>query len=698
MPVTFADITNPATMFDLAGEFQSPPRKQFDGGGSKKHASFEIRSTKLKLHPKLPATSLWAYDGRAPGPTVVVNSEDHVTARFVNDVAGTLPYAHVVVNDDKGHSGSMNNAGSNDDPSTDPWDIDETTNARLLEGQCVVHLHGAPTRPDSDGWTESVISSGEDSFHHYQFPREQFNAGPVNAKPFRYRAGAAPTFWYHDHAMGATRFNVFAGLAGVWLVRDPVEKQVGLPVSEEFELPIVLQDRNLETKDGSPTGTLTGQLLHKVQKGVRECFAPATLVSGQLWPRVNVKPRVYRLRVLNGSNARFYRLHFFGLKNKQDQPTVNDELPPEYVQQIGTDSGLLGRATDLPDRALLLAPGERADVLIDFGLLAGQTQYDYVVVYNSAAAPFQGKAVPNDRTKIWSRGDDLRPVPEVMRFDLQSGKAAAGVKAKPIRHLPLDPQFKSLPTDHAQLPPHEHSLVVLREEDELIRDSNGNVQKDSQGNLATRTMLFLHEMMMKSDADRMGMNMHSVTAQGLDINGNLNDHVPQGILVRLPGPDGAPQEWVTVAKRFSDATNIFIEKDSWHMWKVLNLSPDTHPFHIHLTQFQAVSRQRFRPDRVSSIPKPSTEFSLLGPPDPPADPSDPGWKDTMRVNPGERTEDGNDDIIAAEMLTLFAQFKRHAGRYMYHCHILEHEDTEMMRPFVVLPKALMSFMGMSGSM
>ena len=159
-------------------------------------------------------------------------------------------------------------------------------------------------------------------------------------------------FWYHDHAMGATRFYNFAGLAGVWIVRDPVEHRLGLPTDEWHELPLIIQDRNLAL---NTSGDLDGRLLHKVQFNVRECFGPVTVVCGKLWPRINVEPRVYRLRLLNGSNARYFRLNFFGLVAKTDAPPYTP-LDPAMVQQIGTDGGLLGAAMDLPADGLL-GPG-----------------------------------------------------------------------------------------------------------------------------------------------------------------------------------------------------------------------------------------------------------------------------------------------------------------------------------------------------
>lgn len=493
-------------------------------------------------------------------------------------------------------------------------------------------------------------------------------------------------FWYHDHAMGATRFNNYAGLAGAWIVRDPIEAELGLPTDECHELPLILQDRNLQTDDGTDGGDLTGALLHKVQKGVRECFAPATVVSGKLWPRIKVSPRVYRLRLLNGSNARYFRLHFYGLASRSDAPPY-EPLAPCCIQQIGTDGGLLDVAIPLADDALVLAPAERADVLIDFGLAA--ERYRHVVVFNSAPAPNGNDDAPEDPWRPASNEADHRPVPQVMRFDLCEGAPVTGIKGVAIQGMALDPEFEPFPADHDQLPPHDHSLVVLREEDEVIRDELGR-PVDACGDpvsydlAARRKMLFLHEMMLEDAANRMGMNMHCVRNDG---------DVKQGVLVKLDGPHGV-ETYVTVAKRFTDATTIYIEKGAWHLWRVLNLSPDSHPFHIHLTQLQAVTRVVLKPPADDLDPA-GFEFDLTGAGGASEPAARPGWKDTFRVNPGGR-DPVTEKIQSAEMLTVLGQFKQRAGRFMYHCHILEHEDADMMRPFVVLPRPLMRFMAHGG--
>jgi spore coat protein A len=616
---------------------------------------------KARVHAAMPETDFWSYGGSVPGPTVSAEAGQRIRVKFLNElftveagktVPARIPFSSYTAIEDTADP-SMNWTGSEKAvPGTVKKDALDT-----LTGWTVTHLHGAPAHGDSDGWTDNVAGPGEITEKVYDFPEEKYWIKDAAGNVKEFAGGIAPTLWYHDHGMGVTRFNVYSGLAGMWLMRHPKEKELGLPVGAH-ELPLVVQDRNFETTDGSRDGNLTGRLLHKVQADVMECFCPATLVNGRLWPHSRVGARLHRLRIVNGSNARFYRFHFTGLKTAdQAEPDI---LPSQFVQQIGTDGGLLAQAVALPEAGvagagcLLLAPGERADVLVDFGGIK-KAGWNHVAVYNSAPAPYGAGAELKSVEDIHTgNGDELRPYPAVMRFDVTGEAHPAAIAGKPL----LGAAFHRIAHDELQTTGHEHTLIALREED---------------------GMLFLHEMMEKTDADDQGLTLHH-----------------GGITIVLPEKqhDGSMLDvtYVSVAKRFNDTTTVCIQKGSWRVWRIINLSPDTHPFHIHLVQFQGLKRFTLTPDGASPFPAASDSFKFQ-PAMPASDmeENERGWKDTIRVNPGER--DDNDDLVSVEMLTLAAQFTGHAGRYMYHCHILEHEDQEMMRPFLVVPEELMKFMG-----
>jgi FtsP/CotA-like multicopper oxidase with cupredoxin domain len=683
---TFDQLAASNGIFDRAALMPRPPRRTPSGGGP--GLVLTQRATSASVHPQLPDTPVWAYENHLPGPVVVVDAGDVLQVRHRNRVAGTMPYRHVVVTSG---IGSMNETGTAGEVLTGP-DADNSAAIAALSARTVVHLHGAPSNPDGDGWPENVLSSGSSRTVEYTFPREKWTMAGADGVSRTFQSGAGPAYWYHDHGMGVTRLNVYAGLAGAWIVRDPIEFALGLPTHSARELPLVLMDRNLDTVDGTATGDLTGSLLHKVETAVRECFAPVNLVNGLAWPRCEVHPSVHRLRLVNGCNARTYRLHFLAMTSATDlSPTPVD---PALVQQIGTDGGLLGTAVNLPADGLVLSPGERADVLIDFGelALAGVT---HVAVYNNAPAPFGGLPPGPADAITGSDPGGFRAVPQVMRFDLLGTSPHTGLRGRPIAGMALDPDFRHIPLDHTKLPTdHGHTVVALREEEEIVRDAHGQPIVDGAGALLTRLMLFAHELMPEDDATAMGMNMHAATMEAVDPVTGAIVPVPAGVRIGLPGDPHSP--YVTIGKRFYDSVGTMITQGAWHLWKVINISPDTHPFHIHLTQFQVSARTELVSDQAGTggTPSDATEFTFVSENPGVIDDNETGWKDTARVNPGGRGP--GDEVITAEMVTVLGCFERHAGRYLYHCHILEHEDTEMMRPFTVLPADVLAVMGMPG--
>src|SRR6185312_16306166 len=191
--------------------------------------------------------AIWGYDGTVPGPTIEAERGQPVVVQWRNQLDGTLP---VVV-------------------TTAP----EAADTSGVPVQCVPGLSGG--------------TPGQDAAFGY----------PMGQR--------AALLWYHDHVMGVTRFGVYAGLAGLWIIRDQRERELGLPEGPPFEVPLLIQDRNFGLDED---GRLTGQLVHKTDPEVMEAFPPFTVVNGKVWPLLQVQPATYRLRVLNGCNARTYRL------------------------------------------------------------------------------------------------------------------------------------------------------------------------------------------------------------------------------------------------------------------------------------------------------------------------------------------------------------------------------------------------------
>lgn len=289
-------------------------------------AHYEIAMTEQfqQLHRDLPPTRVWGYAGAYPGPTIEARRDELVTVTWINDLrvweTGALRTEHVLAVDECLHGPNMT--------------------GRVPVG--VIHLHGGKVPPDSDGYPEDTFPPGSQS-HLYTYP---------NIQP-------AATLWYHDHALGITRLNVMMGLAGFYLIRDPVEEALRLP-SGLHEVPLAIQDRTFRA-DGS---IVYHDTWHE------HFFGDTVLVNGKVWPYLEVDRGKYRFRMLNGSNSRAYTL---SLSNGA------------AMWQIGSDLGLLVAPVVMQEITLL--PGERADVVIDF---AGYPPGTEIILENSAPAPFPG--------------------------------------------------------------------------------------------------------------------------------------------------------------------------------------------------------------------------------------------------------------------------------------------------------------------
>jgi spore coat protein A len=554
-----------------------------------------------RFHRDLPLSRVWAYDGLLPGPTIEVDRGIQVEVQWENHLSGKLP---VVVTRSPVHA--ADGIPVQCVPGRSGGAVD--SNAAAISGYAVVHLHGAVTQATSDGWAENLIAPGQWTLDTYQNNQR------------------AALLWYHDHVMGITRFNLNAGLAGLWIVRETRERDLELPEGPPYEVPLMLVDRNFDT---ASDGVVTGALLHKTDPDVMECFSPFTVVNGVIWPRLDVEPTTYRFRVLNGSNARTYRL----VLSRDGRPDLG------RITQIGTDGGLLMVPVPIPAQGLVLASAERADILIDFSDLASGSE---LTVWNNAAAPFNG-VFADPSTAGTADLEGLLPYPEVLRFRVIDGRRGG---PRPSAVLATDFQR----VDRASLKGCVVRLVALVEQ-----------ESSEEGQPSTLTMRELTE-----DAATDGPVITLVEA-GAD----QKDQVSR---------------WRTVSVRFEDRTNFFPMLGQPEIWRLINLTSDTHPIHVHLDSFQVLDRQPAAvttPDGGITDTTTSATVRIGQKVDdgiPHAlDANELGRKDTVRVN-------------ANEVVDIVVRFESYAGRYMYHCHILEHEDRDMMRPFVVMPPELMPFM------
>jgi spore coat protein A len=498
--------------------------------------AFAQREISRQLHRDLPPTPLWAYDdgsglaGQAGsfGMAIVARRGDPTDATFLNRLPRRYP----------------------------AWlPVDTRLSPFGDEVRLMTHLHGGFVDAASDGNpTATPGLFGRDDTQSVHYANEQ----------------AASLLWFHDHGLGTTRLNVFAGLAAAYLLYDDhdtgdASNANGLPFGA-YEIPLVIQDRLLQ-RDGT---MLYPKSEIDEATWIGEYFGDHMLVNGKVWPYLEVEPRLYRLRVLNGCNGRILNLNFGGAG----------------VWQIGAEGGLFD--VPVPLTRVVLAPAERADLLVDFSGLAGTN----LVVKNA-----------RPRRPVVSPAPNL---PHVMQF-----RVAASTPVAP-----------AIPASLA-----------------------GGRRADLSAPPATRRrFIALNEVEMDTAAWRLTMNG----------DGFMDDTPP------------------------SETPTAGDVEDWWY----INLTGDTHPMHMHLAMFQVVGRLPFDPEAYRAAapsgpggcrgidPTPFVTGPMLAP-----DPGERGFKDTVKANPGTVT------IVRA-------RFDLPSGvsgpqSYVHHCHIVEHEDNDMMRPFVV---------------
>jgi len=586
-------VASPLTPF--VDRLPIPPRliaAEHDG-----RLTVHLRAGRHQFHRDLPVSDIWGFEGTVPGPTIEAERGQPVTVDWRNVLEGPFPVTDTVAPT----AADADGVPAQCLPGLSGGEPNRQTAA--LTGHTVVHLHGGLTPAVFDGWAENLFAPGQDAEFHY----------PMNQR--------AAQLWYHDHVMGITKLDVYAGLAGLWILRDDRERELGLPEGPPFEVPLLIQDRNFDLDEH---GRLNGRLVHKTDPEVMEAFPPLTVVNGKVWPALEVQPSTYRLRVLNGSNARTYRLVL-----------LRDGAPElDRITQIGTDHGLLRTPVTVPADGLVLASAERADLLVDFSDLPPGSE---LTVLNTAAAPFDGSALPAAEAETAADLEGLLPYPEVLRIRVVG-------EATSRRSIP-----RELATDFE--PASEEALAGARQRAVAL------VERELDGE---PNMLTMRELAPAGDAEDAPL---------------------------LTVTDGAETaRYRVVAAHFEDATTFFPMLGELEVWQLINLTGDTHPIHLHLDPFQIVTRRPIRyeiPDGGIRERELAATVTLERGPDDELDhridDNERGLKDTIRVNPNEIVE-------------IAVRFTTYSGRYMYHCHILEHEDRDMMRPFVTMPAALMPFM------
>jgi spore coat protein A len=636
-------------------------------------------------------TKTWGYDVNGVflgiyGPTVEATKGTALTFNYINNLRDE-------VNRTKGTGPYLTKHLLAVDPTIDG------ANGGEPECRIVTHLHGGDVDYTSDGYPNAWVTN--DPAVQAKWAKADDLVNMVPGRPATNRLNPyiypnnqdATTLWFHDHSMGITRLNAYAGVAAFYLIRDPaVEGTAGTaladltasanrranPVvptlqSDEFDLPVVIQDKDF-TVDGAlvfPTfnnmGAYTYTVLHdangNVEQSIRpEMFGNVVTVNGKAWPYKDVKEQVYRFRLLNGSDSRVYNLW---LQDADSGEIITPALASAAataagnpgltwpVMQVGADQGYINAAVDVAtgpaDGGLLLAPAERADIVIDFAhpVFRNNGKGRNIVLRNDAPAPFSGLFGPanEDPTTL-----DAKTTGKVMMFRVSSTIgtpsplfASAG-PATSLRTAVVPFTSLGAPTRVAGA-----RLVDLQER----KDPVFVVLDPTTGTVSNRTMLLLNGL------------------------------------------------------RFGDPITERPEQGGTEEWIMINTTPDVHPMHMHLTKMQVIEKGyinlggspyvRAEGGAMPQLPATAVFVPNADPRLNPAANTAPSnsvyrvspseslvYKDTVKVPPAQTPYDAFTDVVNPGYMRVRVQFNR-LGTYLWHCHILSHEEFDMMRPLTVMP-------------
>jgi spore coat protein A len=546
-----------------------------------------MRQGTWRFHRDLGPAKVWGYWATNPharhraigmgylGPTLSVTRDRPMVVKWRNE----LPDRHLfqsVIDD-------IRNGNAQLAPIAPPPYKSRPPFPRNVNVWNVVHQHGGFTAPQSDGMP--LQSYSPDGVHAEHYTTLDPKRAEPNEAIYAYtNHDDSCMLWYHDHGMGMTSVNVYAGLAGLYFVQDPADERLGLPRGE-FEVPLILQDRTFH-RDGSLAYTMT-------QREGED----TPVVNGKAYPFLAVEPRRYRLRILNASNERFWHLRFDVPRGVLPEPTL-----PFWL--IGTDGGLRAPLQMLD---FLIAPAERYDLIVDFSRLPMGTK---VTMTNYRGTPVHYPGVPGQGPEI----------SEVMQFQVTKPLSAGADGTTPPKKLRLP-----------AVPPIEPGPNTRRRE----------------------WVVYQHELFST-------MTFNAVP--------------------------------------FMEPSQDFVKAGSTEIWEYINPNHDAHPMHVHLVNFQVLNRQpidaaAYQADYEEWIEggRKQEDYPVLadyfiGPPVPPEPDEVQSRKDTVKVYPWTVTR-----IIIQEftpptetIASIPDSGTELPATYVHHCHLLEHEDDDLMRPWTIV--------------
>jgi spore coat protein A, manganese oxidase len=667
----------------------------------------QVRQFSQMMHPDLPGpTTFWGYadlqnpDSKYLGGAIVATRHKPVLL----SVANKLPNAPIIPIDPTIMAGTFQGQMK--------------TVGQLPYNRIATHLHGGLTPWFSDGtpyqWYTPSGMHGN-SFMNVPGSAAAFPGSltPPGTGIYYYPMDQSARFvWYHDHAMGITRTNAYCGIASALILTDDFEAGLvhdGL-LPDLVGIPLVIQDKgfvaediltqdptwyqagggqpgslwyphdyevntfadgsknlkgrwDLGSEDGSPPSQGTMPL--PTVSIVPEAFFDTILINGGLYPKVSVPPKRVRFRMLNGSQARFYHLNLYPESTfHPGEARVGTAGPVMY--QVGTEGGFLPQVavhtntTPIPldlgsdptgntafadgPFNLLLAPAERADVVIDFNDVDPGTSF---ILYSDAPGPFPSGDPRNDYYT-----DD----PDQTAFGgAPPTEQGYGPNTRTLLQITVTSGTGDSLSTASWLNQMNNALASnFGGNQPALLYNNGN---PSQMGPLPYTGVVNRKLTLNEDFDEFGRLIQLLGT--FTQNGTNNQGLP------------------TWGRSYESAPTETPSAGSTEVWQIMNLTGDTHPIHFHLVNVQLIQRQAFTGD--------PSNITLLGAITGP-DANEMGWKDTVRMNPGEITT----VIMKFDLPNLPTAAMRNAvsprtggKEYVWHCHILEHEEHDMMRPLIV---------------
>ena len=619
------------------------------------HYTIGIRQYTDQLHPDLPnPTRLWGFgqgsaaDFRHLGGIIAVKRGTPVQITFRNH----LPDRHIL-----------------------PVDR-SIMGTEFPDNRADVHLHGGYVPWTSDGgphaWWDPAGHKGPSFVNNTVLRKGQ--VVPANEAEYYYPNGQGSRLvWYHDHSIGTTRLNAYAGIASAYIIYDDYE--LGLVAANHLPGPLdprtvylAFQDKvfvsdHIERRDPTWPAIMPdsrpGDLwyAHEYDPNrwdlapdqpagpppnpsvVPEFFGDTILVNGTAYPYLEVERRQYRFRMLNACQARFLNPRLVYAKGLDD--TEPSRIAGPAFVQLGTEGGFLPAPVYLGGASpaetggptpsqLLLAPAERADLIVDFRDVPAGSR---LILVADAPAPYpEGESIndffpgnPDTPASVRGHGPNTRTLLQV-RVKARKGPADPPISL-PARLTPTDPfvltQVPGVPTPNPR---------------------HANVRR-----------LTLNE----------GSDAH-------------------GRLIQFLGTDRPVNATPEFGREYMDFPTEVVKAGSEEVWEIANLTGDTHPIHFHLVNVQVLSRQDFD-DAGYTGGAPTLTAQPVAP-----DANELGWKETVRMNPGQVTRVWMRFNLPVVPFTvpasprLLDDYGVKGAEYVWHCHILDHEEHDMMRPLVVV--------------